>query len=77
MKTINKQGIAFNYRIFQGQPVVLKQPKDEIDKLERDLTNSIIANYNESLVNPIVEVIVSNDGTKIIRFVLTADGRLN
>ena len=69
--------IRFNYRTIQANPVTMKISADELRKGEIEYAAKLTRKYQDRLICPSVEVIVSNDGTKILRYVALADRILN
>jgi hypothetical protein len=68
--------IKFNYRNRQSQAIKVNISSDEIKKFEEDYKTKIKAKYQDRLVLPAVEVIISDDGLKILDTHITADGKL-
>jgi hypothetical protein len=67
----------FNYRTIQGKPIKLNVCSEEIEEIELNYTKKLIKKFCDTLVNPHVEVVISDDGENIIRLQLFADARLS
>ena len=78
MKTSTKmENIKFNYRSRQSYPIVLNISSDEIQKFEENYKEKLFKKYQDRLISPRVEVVVSNDGMRITDVHSFADGILN
>lgn len=69
--------VVFNYRNRQGLGVKLDIPTVEVQKFQETYKAKVILKFSGNLVNPKVEVVVSNDGTKILDCHILADYILN
>jgi hypothetical protein len=65
--------IKFKYRNRQSKAINLKLPLEEIEKFETDYKNKIVEKYQDTLVSPTVEIVVSDNGAKILDVHLLVD----
>lgn len=71
------ENLRFNYRTIQGQPVSLKVASGKIQEFEALYKLKVARKYQERLISPQVEVVVSGDCTKIINVHLLAEAVSN
>lgn len=58
--------IKFNYRTRQGRPIELKMTSEELQIFETDYKHKLKKKYGDTLMLPTVEMVISEDGTKIL-----------
>ena len=65
--------IKFNYRNRQGIEIKLNKSLEEINKFEENYKGKIKAKYQDRLVLPVVEIVISEDGNNILDVHIIAD----
>lgn len=66
--------LKFNYRTIPGKRVIPLIPEEQKADIENCYTNYLLKNDN--IISPRVEVLMSNDATRVIRCWIIADGVL-
>jgi len=66
--------LKFNYRTIPGKKVKPLISEEQMADIENRYTNYLLKNNN--IISPRVEVLMSNDGTRVIRCWIIADGVL-